>query len=85
MTMRLLHYEWRERVGERLVVPCSDPYVYEQAADGQFDTLDEALAYRTEWFADDPDANGDDWLLLFVTSEVVTPCNTHTNNKETCP
>lgn len=68
-------YCWRVRVDERLLVPRSDPHVYESAVDMLWTTEDEARAWRDEeldaW--DEPDEKSyiESWILCRETLQVV--------------
>ncbi len=74
--MAVTTFEWKEE-NSVLLTPRADPFIYEMAADQQFDTKQAAYEWRAE---EVENAEGDDaevryiesWQLVKVTYEAVS-------------
>ena len=73
--MSTTHYVWRieAHVNDNTVwvVPHSDPWEYEHAADGVFATRAEAANYLIEWEFEEV-AVKERWVLMHVTTQLET-------------
>lgn len=69
------YFQWRERRNidgvDRLLIPCSDPNLYERPADGTFATVAEAIDYLEACFEHEYDPGT--WVLVHYRGIEVAP------------
>lgn len=66
MSLDLNYYCWRERVGDRLLIPHANPMVYEDPVDVIFESVQEAVDYRDEHYPDETE-----WVLVHHVGTII--------------